>query len=120
MERTEPQEPAGAADDPSPEAKREAADAPEHPEPAAADGGALPPEPAGASAPDEASDGAPRREPAEGAGGDSSAVPDGQAGRRRRPWVRWARRTALAVTLLLVVPLLAAETALRVNYMGDP
>jgi hypothetical protein len=30
------------------------------------------------------------------------------------------RRTALALALLLLVPLLAAETALRINYTGDP
>ncbi|MEU0673260.1 hypothetical protein ABZ330_10230 [Streptomyces sp. NPDC006172] len=33
---------------------------------------------------------------------------------------RLLRRIALAVPLLLLVPLLAALTALRVNYMGDP
>ncbi|MFI8890797.1 hypothetical protein [Streptomyces paradoxus] len=38
-------------------------------------------------------------------------------GRRRR---RWIRRAALAVVLLLLVPLLSVLTALRVNYMGDP
>ena len=43
-----------------------------------------------------------------------------QSGTRRRPWVRWVRRGALVVVLLLVVPLLAIETALRINYMGDP
>ncbi|MFI1417050.1 hypothetical protein ACH4VX_03505 [Streptomyces sp. NPDC020731] len=120
MERTEPQEPAAAADDPSPEATPEAVDAPERAEPAAKDGGASPPEPAGASAPGDASGGAPRSESVEGADGDPSAVPDGRSGKRRSPWVRRARRVALAVALLLVVPLLAAETALRVNYMGDP
>ncbi|MFD7699125.1 glycoside hydrolase family 18 protein [Streptomyces caelestis] len=124
MERTEPQEPAAAAGAPSPEptpdAAPEAADVPERTEPAAADGGASLPEPAGAGAPDDAGDGAPRREPAGGADDGSSPAPDGRAGGRRRPWVRRARRTALVVTLLLVVPLLAVETALRVNYMGDP
>jgi hypothetical protein len=38
----------------------------------------------------------------------------------RRPWRRWAARTALAAVLLLLVPLLAAEAALRINYTGDP
>lgn len=37
---------------------------------------------------------------------------------------RWAprrlKRTALTLTLLLLLPLLTAETALRVNYAGDP
>ncbi|MDT0400571.1 MULTISPECIES: glycoside hydrolase family 18 protein [Streptomyces] len=46
--------------------------------------------------------------------------PEEQPGTRRRPWVRWVRRGALGVVLLLVVPLLAIETALRINYMGDP
>ncbi|MFF6993415.1 hypothetical protein ACFY93_00415 [Streptomyces sp. NPDC008313] len=41
-------------------------------------------------------------------------------GGRRRPWVRWVRRGALTLVLLLVVPLLAAGTALRINYTGDP
>ncbi|MEV5004774.1 hypothetical protein [Streptomyces sp. NPDC055692] len=39
---------------------------------------------------------------------------------RRRRGLRWVRRVALGVVLLLVLPLLAAETALRVNYTGDP
>ncbi|MFI8203354.1 glycoside hydrolase family 18 protein [Streptomyces sp. NPDC085937] len=42
------------------------------------------------------------------------------AKKRRRPWVRRARRTALVLALLVVVPLLAIEATLRVNYMGDP
>ncbi|MER7740120.1 glycosyl hydrolase family 18 protein [Streptomyces sp. NPDC096538] len=42
------------------------------------------------------------------------------AKKRRRPWVRRARRTALVLALLIVVPLLAVEATLRVNYMGDP
>ncbi|MEZ3177642.1 glycoside hydrolase family 18 protein [Streptomyces pimonensis] len=124
MERTERTEPAAAVDGPSPEpasdAAPAAADVPERTEPAAADGGALPPEPAGAGAPNDASDGAFRRKPAEGAADGSSEASDGQAGRRRGPWVRRARRTALAVALLLVLPLLTVGTALRVNYMGDP
>lgn len=33
---------------------------------------------------------------------------------------RWAGRSALTLVLLLLVPLLAAETALRLNYTGDP
>ncbi|MFE1995875.1 glycoside hydrolase family 18 protein [Streptomyces parvulus] len=33
---------------------------------------------------------------------------------------RWLRRLALAVPLVLLVPLLTALTALRVNYTGDP
>jgi hypothetical protein len=38
-------------------------------------------------------------------------------GKRRR---RWVRRTAIAVPLLLLLPLLAVLTALRINYAGDP
>ncbi|MER5217564.1 hypothetical protein ABT063_45375 [Streptomyces sp. NPDC002838] len=38
----------------------------------------------------------------------------------RRPWLRWARRTALTLVLVILLPLLAAEIALRVNYTGDP
>ncbi|MFI7013148.1 hypothetical protein [Streptomyces sp. NPDC050164] len=53
---------------------------------------------------------------AEGAAQDAPA-PDSGKGRGRR---RWIRRTALAVVLLLLVPLLSALTALRINYMGDP
>ncbi|WP_445526932.1 hypothetical protein [Streptomyces cyslabdanicus] len=40
--------------------------------------------------------------------------------RRTRRALRWVRRIALGLVLLLVLPLLAAETALRVNYSGDP
>ncbi|GGW85909.1 membrane protein [Streptomyces malachitofuscus] len=128
MEHTEPQEPA-----------------PPSPEPAAPEGGASSPESAGASAPDDAGAEAPRVEPAgedsppgelpradrtEATGeasppapadGDPAApAPGDPAARRRRPWVRRTGRVALAVALVLLVPLLAAGTALRVNYMGDP
>ncbi|MFH9178277.1 hypothetical protein [Streptomyces albogriseolus] len=40
--------------------------------------------------------------------------------KRRRPWVRRVGRIALVLALVLIVPLLAVETTLRVNYMGDP
>ncbi|MFH8452340.1 hypothetical protein ACH4CD_24260 [Streptomyces fungicidicus] len=56
----------------------------------------------------------------EPAGGDTPTAPEGRDGMRRRRWVRPLRRTALVLALLLLVPLLAAGTALRVNYMGDP
>ncbi|MET7680365.1 hypothetical protein [Streptomyces sp. NPDC005423] len=54
---------------------------------------------------------------------DGAAAPEaggspGRAAARRRP-VR-LRRTALALVLGLLLPVLAAETALRVNYAGDP
>ncbi|MGW2695614.1 hypothetical protein [Streptomyces sp. NPDC001296] len=38
---------------------------------------------------------------------------------RRRTCLVRTRRTALALVLAVLLPLLAAETALRVNYMGD-
>ncbi|MEW2447644.1 hypothetical protein AB0896_08800 [Streptomyces parvulus] len=43
--------------------------------------------------------------------------PKAADGRRRK---RWLRRVAVAVPLVLLVPLLTALTALRVNYAGDP
>jgi hypothetical protein len=39
---------------------------------------------------------------------------------RNRTWPRTLRRTALALVLLLLLPTLAAETALRLNYTGTP
>ncbi|WNM30025.1 hypothetical protein RKE30_06220 [Streptomyces sp. Li-HN-5-11] len=54
-----------------------------------------------------------------GADGQSNAQENqGNSSRRRR--LRRARRIALALALVLLLPLLAAESALRVNYMGDP
>ncbi|MFF8570228.1 glycoside hydrolase family 18 protein [Streptomyces sp. CA-100214] len=55
------------------------------------------------------------------ADGESESTSEGQSqseskGRRRRR----LRRITLAVLLVLLLPLLTAETALRVNYMGDP
>ncbi|GGV26204.1 membrane protein [Streptomyces griseoflavus] len=52
--------------------------------------------------------------------GEPVSTPEGVGGKRRRPWVRRVRLTALALVLLLIVPVLAVETALRINYMGDP
>ncbi|WP_425588081.1 hypothetical protein [Streptomyces prasinosporus] len=40
--------------------------------------------------------------------------------KRRRPWVRRVGRIALVLALVLIVPLLAAGTVLRINYTGDP
>ncbi|MEU0912301.1 hypothetical protein [Streptomyces althioticus] len=52
---------------------------------------------------------------------DPDPAPEPESGRkRRRPWVRRLRRTALVLALVLIVPLVAVETALRVNYTGDP
>ncbi|MFF9484381.1 hypothetical protein [Streptomyces sp. NPDC014676] len=61
-----------------------------------------------------------RTEPREETAGEDEGTSSTPEGKHRGPWVRRTRRVALAVTLLLVVPLLAVETALRVNYMGDP
>jgi hypothetical protein len=38
----------------------------------------------------------------------------------RNPRLRWPKRIALVLALVLIVPLLAAGIALRVNYAGDP
>ncbi|MFI9821731.1 hypothetical protein ACIHFC_14845 [Streptomyces sp. NPDC052013] len=62
-------------------------------------------------------------DPSEGSAG--PAGPEGSAGpaaddKRRRPWARWGRRAALGLVLLLLVPLLVAETALWINNTGDP
>ncbi len=59
------------------------------------------------------------RAPAEAeAGGDASAGGRGAEGGRRA--LRWVRRGVLGLVLAVLVPLLAAEAALRVNYTGDP
>ncbi|MEV8123150.1 glycoside hydrolase family 18 protein [Streptomyces sp. NPDC085944] len=82
---------------------------PRKPEPAAADGEDGPP---GPPAPDSSTG---------GTGGNRDAEGEAEASRRtrRRTGIR-IRRTVLAIVLVLLVPLLTAETALRVNYMGDP
>ncbi|MEU6574415.1 hypothetical protein [Streptomyces sp. NPDC046805] len=46
-------------------------------------------------------------------------VRQGAAPARRRR-LTWVRRIALGLVLALLLPTLAAETALRVNYTGDP
>ncbi|MGW0333845.1 hypothetical protein ACWD0J_18580 [Streptomyces sp. NPDC003011] len=48
------------------------------------------------------------------------AAPEPRPGSGRRPWVRRVRRIALGLALALVLPLLTAQIALRVNYTGDP
>lgn len=59
----------------------------------------------------------PAPEPAPG----STPEPEPEQGKkRRRPWVRRVRRTVLVLALVLIVPLVTVEAALRVNYMGDP
>lgn len=50
---------------------------------------------------------------------EATSAPDPKPGTRRRPWFRRLRRTALALVLIVLVPLLGAEIALRVNYTGD-
>ncbi|KJK41140.1 membrane protein [Streptomyces variegatus] len=46
-----------------------------------------------------------------------ASAPGGEGSGKRR---RWVRRTAIALPLLLLLPLLSVLTALRVTYMGDP
>ncbi|WP_328432059.1 hypothetical protein [Streptomyces sp. NBC_00453] len=55
--------------------------------------------------------------PAEQAEPTESAEPTEPPPSPRR---RWPRRLALAVVLALLLPVLAAESALRLNYTGDP
>ncbi|CAL9309384.1 hypothetical protein SUDANB148_04500 [Streptomyces sp. SudanB148_2056] len=71
------------------------------------------PTPASASAPEPESVSEPEHVP------ESAPAPE-SAKKRRRPWVRRVRRAVLVLALVLIVPLVAVETALRVNYMGDP
>ncbi|MCX5360985.1 glycoside hydrolase family 18 protein [Streptomyces sp. NBC_00124] len=47
-------------------------------------------------------------------------VPDGESGKSGAGWKRWLKRIALASALILLLPTLAAATALRLNYTGDP
>ncbi|GHH90152.1 glycoside hydrolase family 18 protein [Streptomyces capillispiralis] len=64
------------------------------------------------------------REAAERDGLDGPPGPDGSPSapepERRRPWARRLRRIALALVLVLLVPVLTAETALWINFTGDP
>ncbi|CAM5686019.1 glycosyl hydrolase family 18 protein [Streptomyces aurantiogriseus] len=59
-----------------------------------------------------------RGESAEGAEEERGVLPEPRPGRRL--WLRRVRRTALGLVLALVLPVLAAQTALRINYLGDP
>ncbi|MCC5480727.1 glycosyl hydrolase family 18 protein [Streptomyces barringtoniae] len=74
--------------------------------PAAADATRIPPAPDAEPAPEE------------------PPAPDEESGpvdtRPKRRWPRTLRRTALALVLLLLLPTLAAETALRLDYTGTP
>ncbi|MFC7817513.1 glycosyl hydrolase family 18 protein [Streptomyces sp. NPDC057367] len=51
---------------------------------------------------------------------DGKAADGDQPPQQRRGRLRRTRRIVLAALLVLLLPLLTAETALRVNYMGDP
>lgn len=53
-------------------------------------------------------------------GGCGSDDGGGEGASRGRRWRLWVRRGALAAVLLVLVPVLVAEAALRVNYLGDP
>ncbi|MEU3658227.1 glycosyl hydrolase family 18 protein [Streptomyces sp. NPDC032940] len=57
--------------------------------------------------------------PAAEAAADRAAADADQPPRRKKR-LRRTRRIALTVLLVLLIPLLTAEAALRVNYMGDP
>lgn len=123
MERTEPQEPAPPAPEPGPDRSTDPA-----PDASPESGPDASPEPVpGVSAepgPEASPEPTPGASPEPGSGAAPESV-DGDSGgpapeRRRRPWVRRVRRAALVVALVLLVPVLAAGVALRVNYMGDP
>ncbi|WP_432057199.1 glycoside hydrolase family 18 protein [Streptomyces sp. bgisy022] len=87
--------PADGTSDPAP------APAPSAPEPAAAPESVATPEPAATPEPP------------------ATPAPTPTAARRRRR-LRLARRAVLGVLLVLLVPVLAAQVALRINYAGDP
>lgn len=56
-----------------------------------------------------------------GAGGKGSrGEGEAESRRPRRPWRRRGRRIALALVLILLLPVLASQLALRLNYTGDP
>ncbi|WP_333740795.1 hypothetical protein [Streptomyces sp. IBSBF 2806] len=55
-----------------------------------------------------------------GSGSDDGGGEGASRASRGRRWRLWVRRGALAAVLLVLVPVLVAEAALRVNYLGDP
>ncbi|MFE2581359.1 hypothetical protein [Streptomyces sp. NPDC059378] len=119
--------PAPAPDkDPAPDAARRQSAAP-HPYAEAARTPAPDADPGKAANPAPEADAAPDAEaapdPAPDADPDTPTpeTPDSDSARGRpRRLARRARRVALGLVLALLLPLLAAETALRVNYAGDP
>ncbi|MCZ9349507.1 hypothetical protein NGM36_06810 [Streptomyces mutabilis] len=62
----------------------------------------------------------PRPEPNPDTNPDPKAADGDQPPQQQRKRLRRTRRIVLAAFLVLLLPLLTAETALRVNYMGDP
>ncbi|MGV9990483.1 hypothetical protein [Streptomyces sp. NPDC003374] len=105
---------ANPAPDPEPHAAPTPAPRPD-PDPEARPDSNPDPDPRPAPDPDPRPDPDPDPRPDPSAGGRSGP---GREGKRRG--LRRVRRGVLAVVLALLVPLLAAETALRVNYTGDP
>ncbi|MFE1922458.1 hypothetical protein ACFW91_07850 [Streptomyces asoensis] len=88
-----------------------------------------PTEPTEPTTTDPASVPAPASEPAPGSAAGGSADEGSEAGEggagaggrgSRRRWGRVVRRGVLVVVLLVLVPVLAVQAALRVNYLGDP
>ncbi|AVV47261.1 hypothetical protein C6376_03790 [Streptomyces sp. P3] len=87
----------------------------------AAETGDVPPEPPASDAEGGAGEGAEGGADGDGGsggpGGGAGAAPGRGPARRR---LRRVRRAALVLVLLILVPILVAEAALRVNYLGDP
>ncbi|MFF8970538.1 hypothetical protein [Streptomyces sp. NPDC014995] len=107
----------GPAPDPIPEPDPHPAPAPgteKDPVPAVADAGD-PPAGAAASGHGTRAGGGGGKGDGGGGGAEEPGSPRPRRGRRR-----WVRRVLLGLVLVVLLPLLAALTALRVNYMGDP
>ncbi|MEU7058488.1 hypothetical protein [Streptomyces sp. NPDC046197] len=79
-------------------------------------------EPQAEPAPDGSATGGGTPDPGAGTGDErrDGGGPDAARGPARRRRLRRAGRVALGLVLVLLVPLLAGEAALRVNYTGDP
>lgn len=100
--------------EPDPQEQDRQATGPQEPALEASDPQGPAPDAAGPEAPDPQGSAQGAADPEEP---DPRAAGAGQRSRRRR---RWVRRGVVALVLLLLVPLLGAEAALRVNYSGDP